>query len=97
MIPVFPQTCEVRAQFTKIFLEIALHVQKFTQLQFSKPHPIGKGISGNFTKNYFDGKCMKCLDVHTKLHFIQPFTPHWSSGEVGCARAQSWVAHLASM
>ena len=34
--------------------------------------PIGKGVSGNFTKTYFDGKCMKCPDLQTKLHCCQP-------------------------
>ena len=33
-------------------------------------------------KHYFDGKCMKCLDVHTKLHFCNPPNSHWSSGGV---------------
>ena len=31
--------------------------------------PMGKVASRNFTENYFDAKLMKCLDVHTKLHF----------------------------
>ena len=35
---------------------------------------MGKGISGHFTKNHFDGRCMKCPDLHTKLHVCQPVT-----------------------
>ena len=38
------------------------------------PIPRGKGITGNFTVNYFDGKCMQSPDLQTKLHFCQP--PH---------------------
>ena len=34
--------------------------------------PMDMGVNGNFTKNYFDGKCIKCLDMHTKLNFSQP-------------------------
>ena len=35
------------------------------------PNPMGNEDSGHFTKNGFDGKCMKCPDVHTNLHVCQ--------------------------
>ena len=52
MIGFIPPKCEVGAQFTKnVLLEIALNVQKCIELKFSSPPPIGKWVSGNFTKN----------------------------------------------
>ena len=41
---------------------------------------MGKDIGGHFTKNYFDGRCVKCQGTHTNLHVATP-TPH--SGVMG--------------
>ena len=57
-------------------------LRKEKNLGLANLTPMGKEVSGNVNKHYFDGKCMKCLDVHMKLHFCQPFTVHWTSGVV---------------
>ena len=64
-------------------MEIAINFNKCAGFRFSNPHPMGNVVSGNLTKNYLDGKCIKCLDLHTELQFCQPPTPHWSTDEVG--------------
>ena len=51
-------------------LEIVLNVQKYTELRFTNLYSHGKGVNGNLTKKYFDGKHIKYPDVHTKLYFL---------------------------
>ena len=42
---------------------------------FRNPNLMGKGVSGNFTKNYFDGKCEMSRYEHI-THFRTNSTPH---------------------
>ena len=51
-------------------LEYALNVQKCPKLSVVNPTSVCNVVSGNITKHYFDGKCVNCWDLYTKLHFL---------------------------